>query len=173
MELLAGQTLRAELETHKILSPQRVLEIMNAVCDAVEEAHSRRLIHRDLKPENIFLAATTSGEVVKVLDFGLAKAFAVSTLSNAPTAASLIAGTPHYMAPEQLLGEMANPSWDLWALGVITCEMLTGHRPSLGESLRSTIPSGWQNFFRTALDPDPNRRLRTLRAFRSELQAAL
>lgn len=171
MELLAGRTLRAELDAERTLSAKRTLEILGAVCDAVEEAHERHLIHRDLKPENIFIARTPSGELVKVLDFGLAKVLLASSLSNAPTAASVIAGTPHYMAPEQLMGESASFSWDLWALAVIAHEMLTGQRPSLGAAVAPTF--ALQQFFKKVLDPDPARRLPSVRAFRSELEIAL
>lgn len=172
MELLAGRTLRTELDAEKILPPERTLEILIPVCDAIEEAHGRRLIHRDLKPENIFLVHAPSGEVVKVLDFGLAKLLIVANLSNAPTATAIV-GTPYYMAPEQLMGESPNVSWDLWALAVIAHEMLTGQRPSLGDTPARNAPPRSQQFFKQTLNPDPTRRLGSIQAFRSELQAAL
>src|SRR5215467_889489 len=107
---------------------------------AGEEAHRRQFLHRDIKPENIFLANTPTGEVVKVVDFGLAKALGISTRSDTITAAGAIAGTPCYMAPEQLVGETAGPSSDVWALGVVAYEMLTGAHP-----FGSNTAVGWQS----------------------------
>src|SRR5215467_1061969 len=106
---------------------------------AGEEAHRRQFLHRDLKPENIFLADTPTGEVVKVLDFGLAKALGISSMSSTTTAAGAIAGTPCYMAPEQLFGERSGPASDVWALGVVAYEMLTGAHPFAAETA-----AGWK-----------------------------
>src|SRR5262249_60089955 len=94
MELLWGRTLRAELASSKRLGVYRTMEILEGVSAAIEEAHRRQFLHRDIKPENIFLANTPTGEVVKVLDFGLAKALVISTTTNTLTAAGTIAGTP-------------------------------------------------------------------------------
>src|SRR5262249_16207273 len=88
MELLAGRTLRKERDRAKPLSPERTIQILDGVCAAIEEAHRRKLLHRDLKPENIFLAESPTGEVVKVLDFGLVKALATSIPFDAPTRAA-------------------------------------------------------------------------------------
>jgi serine/threonine-protein kinase len=172
MELLSGQTLRAKLALEKSLSPARTLEIMKGVCSAVAEAHRRRLLHRDLKPENIFITNTPAGEGVKVLDFGLVKAMSLS-MSNVPTAASTIAGTPYYMAPELLAGEPASPASDVWALGVIVYEMLEGTHPfTRGQ------PSEWQNaasslrqeFFRCAFQRDPALRTPSVDEFLAQLE---
>jgi hypothetical protein len=172
MELLKGRTLRTELEANKVLPSARALEILIPVCDAVEEAHDRGIIHRDLKPENIFLAVAGKSETIKVLDFGLAKTIAANK-SNAPTAVTQLAGTPHYMAPEQLMGESPKPSWDLWALSVVACEILTGQRPTLGNPAAGVTEARLQKFFRTALDPNPARRPNSISVLRSELQQAL
>src|SRR5262245_12280947 len=114
MELLSGRTLRSELECSKRLSPERTIEILEGVCAATEEAHRRQFLHRDLT--NIFLADTPTGELVKVLDFGLAKALGISNISSTTTASGGVAGTPWYMAPEQLFGEQCGPPCDIWAL---------------------------------------------------------
>src|SRR5262249_8352362 len=87
MELLAGRTLRTELDRVKSFSPERTVEILEGVCAAIEEAHRCQLLHRDLKPENIFLAQTPTVELVKVLDFGLVKTLVTSIPSAAPTSA--------------------------------------------------------------------------------------
>jgi serine/threonine-protein kinase len=132
MELLEGDTLRQRLARGP-LPPLEALHVLRGVCSALTAAHSRGLVHRDLKPENIFLQRHPNGVVPKVLDFGLAKAFEIgstvrrSTASS--TAAGLLVGTLEYMAPEQVAGDDVNPGWDLWALGVIAYEMLTGAHP--------------------------------------------
>jgi serine/threonine-protein kinase len=96
---------------------------------AVEAAHRRRIVHRDLKPENVILARGDAGEVPKVLDFGLARLLPTGEASEHETATRAVVGTPRYMAPEQLTGGGAGPSWDLWALAVMAFEMLTGEHP--------------------------------------------
>jgi tRNA A-37 threonylcarbamoyl transferase component Bud32 len=193
MELLAGRTLRTELDRTKPLSPKRTIEILDGVCAAIEEAHRRKLLHRDLKPENIFIAQTPTGEVVKVLDFGLVKALATSIRSDAPTraASSVIAGTPYYMAPEQMMGETATEATDVWALGVITYEMLIGAHPFVTGSVaswqkamfkgcftpvrshRQDASQNWQAFFERVFQPEPKHRVGSARIFFAELVLAL
>jgi len=132
MELLVGQNLRQQLLHGGRLPVPRTLEILRGVCAAVEAAHKHGLVHRDLKPENIFLARAQAGDVPKVLDFGVAKLLsqaANSALATADTGDGVLLGTAQYMCPEQLRGELVEPSWDLWALAVITYEMLTGVHP--------------------------------------------
>ncbi len=137
MEYLEGVTLRGYLQQSKRLPIEESVAVAMALCDALEEIHARGIVHRDLKPENIMLAGPVSqaGQVsqnyqVKVLDFGLAKAQALSTVTIAGT----IAGTMAYVAPEQLRGEPLDGRSDLFALGVILQEMLTGERPFQGET---------------------------------------
>jgi tRNA A-37 threonylcarbamoyl transferase component Bud32 len=139
MELLQGATLREELSKHRRLDTVRTLRILRSVCAAVEAAHRRQLIHRDLKPENIFLTRDPSSpgadETAKVLDFGIAKfatgpdQSAETRTLGADTGPGVLLGTPAYMSPEQLLGESVGPHWDLWSLGVVAYEMLTGALP--------------------------------------------
>ncbi|HUE85434.1 MAG TPA: protein kinase [Vicinamibacterales bacterium] len=133
MELLEGETLRQRLAGGLILTPPEALHILRGVCSALSAAHGQGIVHRDLKPENIFLLRHASGVVPKVLDFGLAKTFDVrpsfQRSTGAGTSAGLLVGTLEYMAPEQVAGDDVNPAWDLWALGVITYEMLTGRHP--------------------------------------------
>jgi tRNA A-37 threonylcarbamoyl transferase component Bud32 len=150
MELLEGETLRAALLRAGSLEPARALSVMRAICAAVEAAHGHQMIHRDLKPENIFLCA--SG-VPKVLDFGLAKALE-SPGSALLTEIGTVAGTRPYMAPEHLRGEDASPDWDLWALGVIALEMVTGDLTVTPERLVG-LPAAQRQFFTRALAPDP------------------
>jgi len=193
MELLAGRTLRTELDPAKPFSPKRTIEILDGVCAAIEEAHRRKLLHRDLKPENIFLAQTPTGELVKVLDFGLVKALTTSIRSDDPTraATSVIAGTPYYMAPEQLMGEPASQATDVWALGVIAYEMLIGAHPFVTGSEaswqkaifkgcftsvrahRQDVSPNWQAFFERVFQPEPKQRIGSAGIFLAELLLAL
>src|SRR5262245_25201609 len=191
MELLSGRTLRAELDSSKRLSVERTVKVLDSVCAAIEEAHRRQFLHRDIKPENIFIADTPTGEVVKVLDFGLVKAFGNSNLSSTITAPGRILGTPSYMAPEQLLGERTGPSSDIWALGVVAYEMLTGANPFAAETAarwqkalldgtftpvrvhQPNFPWEAQSVFEAVFQRDPARRTASARSFLSELEIAL
>jgi serine/threonine protein kinase len=139
MEILEGVTLRERLRLEGHLSPNQVMLIARGVCDALSAAHRRHLVHRDLKPENIFLVNIDSGELVKVLDFGLAKFLSNSTQQQTvDTAVGGVLGTLRYMSPEQRRGEQPHHAWDLWALAVVTYEMLTGAYP-----FEETGPSDW------------------------------
>ncbi len=131
MELLEGQTLRQRLAPRAPLDRAEVLDILRGVCSAISAAHMQGLVHRDLKPENIFLQRHDEGVLPKVLDFGLAKAFGAQWPHDRSkgTDAGVLVGTLDYMAPEQAAGDLVSPAWDIWALGVITHEMLTGHHP--------------------------------------------
>ena len=132
MEFLEGPTLRLLLRQERPLPTTRAVEILGGITAAVEAAHRRRLVHRDLKPENVILARGEAGEIPKVLDFGLARLVPHGDLSQLGTATRGIAGTPRYMAPEQMTGGIVDPSWDRWALCVVAYEMLTGIHPFYG-----------------------------------------
>jgi serine/threonine-protein kinase len=130
MELLNGASLEGTLRKEGKLEPRRVLRIMNQVCRSLSEAHSLGLVHRDLKPDNIFLnRAGGEADFVKVLDFGVAKLkdnrYGQATL----TQAGMIFGTPVYMSPEQARAFDIDGRSDIYALGVIMYECLTGKPP--------------------------------------------
>jgi serine/threonine protein kinase len=127
MELVEGQNLRQIIKQQGPLPPATVSEITNQVCAALQAAHQQNVIHRDLKPDNIMVNATISGLRVKVLDFGIAKLRDLST-SNL-TVTGNVMGTPHYMSPEQCLGEEIDSRSDLYSLGVVMYQMLTGSLP--------------------------------------------
>ena len=133
MEYLEGSTLRERLVSAAPLDRSEALHVLRGICSALEAAHSRGLVHRDLKPENILLQQNPTGTVPKILDFGLAKAlpatFSETALTTMATSAGVLVGTREYMAPEQLAGGDVSLGWDVWALGVIAYEMLTGVRP--------------------------------------------
>jgi eukaryotic-like serine/threonine-protein kinase len=190
MELLEGFTMRQRFEQQKNFSPQQILQILGGVCAGLQAAHENGLVHRDLKPENIFLTQSGSGEVAKILDFGLAK-FLVSPINSAAatidTLPGVLMGTPQYMSPDQLSGEAASAAWDVWALAVITYEMLTGMHPfpatSVGQMHHSIIsgrftplsthlpdaPAEWQQFFERALSPKTAARPQSAKEFVSDL----
>ena len=129
MEYLVGPTLRQLLRGEGALPPPRALEILQGIVAAVEAAHRHRIVHRDLKPENVILSRGDTGEVPKVLDFGLARLAPGGGTAEGETDTRGVAGTPRYMAPEQMSGAAVDPSWDRWALAVIAYEMLTGVHP--------------------------------------------
>jgi serine/threonine-protein kinase len=134
MELLQGEDLGARLGRVGRLSPRALVEIMEQVARAVGRAHSAGIVHRDLKPENIFLVNEGDHELVKVLDFGIAKSVAPGFAPSA-TRTGVTMGTPYYMSPEQAEGKReVDQRTDLWALGVIASECLTGIRPFDGET---------------------------------------
>ncbi|HUT78238.1 MAG TPA: protein kinase, partial [Polyangia bacterium] len=141
-ELLEGETLRERLE-HERLSWRRAVEISTAIAEGLASAHGAGIIHRDLKPENIFL--TRDGRV-KILDFGLARVEPVpstgaATLSLTPadTAPGAVLGTVGYMAPEQVRGESAGATSDIFALGCVLFETLTGRRAFKRDTAAETM----------------------------------
>lgn len=131
MELVRGEDLRCALQRDGAMRPSRALRLLGAMCSAVHAAHREGVLHRDLKPENILLV---DGDLpVKVLDFGVAKLVSdrpseVTALGTL-TGAGVIVGTPAYMAPEQLRNQPVDARTDVFTLGVIAYEMLTGDLP--------------------------------------------
>jgi len=129
MEFLRGRALVDELEQQRQIPPQRCLEIIAPVCEVLAEAHAAGLVHRDIKPENIFLQDTAQGERVKVLDFGIAKLVGEAVTQENLTADGWVLGTPAYMAPERISPRDLDGKADVYSLGVMLFEMLTGKRP--------------------------------------------
>src|SRR5687768_3585647 len=171
MELVRGQDLRRLLQREGHLEPDRAAEILASVCAGVEAAHRQGVLHRDLKPENILLPE--SDGAARVLDFGMGD--------------GLIAGTPAYMSPEQLRGQATDGRTDVFSLGVIAYEMLTGELPfgrgSFGEVALAqargvrpppgAIAPGVDRAIRAALDADVDRRPPSPQALAHMLSAAL
>jgi serine/threonine-protein kinase len=128
MELLEGRTLHRALRDETVLPPQRTLHIARQVCRSLREAHSMGVIHRDLKPANIYLVRHgDENDFAKVLDFGLVKD--IGEGGEELTQTGLFMGSPKYMSPEQIRGEKVDGRCDIYALGVIMYEMLTGKVP--------------------------------------------
>ncbi|WNG23765.1 protein kinase [Cystobacter fuscus] len=135
MEYLEGSPLDVLLQARAPLPLPEALALLCEVLDALSAAHAVGVIHRDLKPSNIFVARQSNGtESIKVLDFGLAKRSTAPQGSTAQTHSDVVVGTPQYMAPEQALCEAVSPQTDLYAVGVIAFELLTGQRPFTGRS---------------------------------------
>ena len=145
MPLLEGHTLATRLKKGA-LPLEQALAIAAEIADALDKAHRHGILHRDLKPANVMLTRTGA----KLLDFGLAKLrvpgspIALSGTHTAPdagTAEGTILGTLHYMAPEQVEGKEADARSDLWALGAVLHEMVTGAKPFRGATSASVIGS--------------------------------
>jgi serine/threonine-protein kinase len=131
MEHLEGRDLRAALASTTRLAIADVVTIVAQVGKALTHAHRRGVVHRDIKPENIFLCDHGGELFVKLLDFGIAKAAAQASATDTGT----VIGTPPYMSPEQLVGQKLDSRTDLWSLGVVAYEALTGRLPFEGDNV--------------------------------------
>ena len=165
MQLLEGRPLSEELSDAPAQGIDRVLRIVDAVASVLETAHQLGVVHRDIKPENVFLHVSPDGEVVKVLDFGIAK---VMDGPRAPevsgiTIAGTMIGTPAYMAPERFEAESAEvgPPSDVYALGVLAYRLLAGRLPFRGTfaevamshlSVTAAVPSAFRSEVTAAAD---------------------
>jgi hypothetical protein len=135
MEYVAGCTLRQWVDRQRDdgpwKPPHNAALVAIQVCAALQQAHARGIVHRDIKPENILLTGTGNGHRVKVTDFGLARRV------DAP--GSDLSGTPGYISPEQLAGAAPDRRADIFSVGVVLYEMLTGHHPFIGSSHAETL----------------------------------
>lgn len=129
MELVEGRSLRSIIKRRGPLSPLTVAEILGQVCDALDEAHRNNMVHRDIKPDNIIVNTSPGGLRVKVLDFGIAKLHNISAEMINLTATGSVMGTPQYMSPEQCMDEELDGRSDIYSLGIVLYETLTGRVP--------------------------------------------
>jgi serine/threonine protein kinase len=141
MELLNGYPLTNELRRKGRLSAKRCTEIIVPVCDVLAKAHSEGIIHRDIKPDNIFLHQEDGVEIVKVVDFGIAKLQreTQSFDQNSITATGEILGTPTYMSPERLLNKDFDGKADVYSVGIVLYQMLCGETPFKSSDIWTTI----------------------------------
>lgn len=139
MELVEGQSLRDLIGESGKMNYLRVVNIVRQVCGAVEAAHQSGVIHRDLKPDNILIEAAQGVECVKVLDFGIAKLRETNRTDSFLTQAGMIIGTPQYMSPEQCQGKQLDPRSDVYSIGILMYEMLSGEVPFDGETTLQVV----------------------------------
>jgi serine/threonine-protein kinase len=132
MEFVPGEDLRGLLKRERKLSADRMVSLMTGIAGGVDSAHKAGVFHRDLKPENILLPESGTGP--KVVDFGVAKLTTSGPGGGHLTTSGTIVGTPAYMAPEQLRGDAVDGRADVFSLGVMSYEMLTGNLPYGGGS---------------------------------------
>ncbi len=184
MELVAGETLRSKLDREPVLPIAEALDIADQVAQGLESAHAQKVVHRDIKPQNILIAEDGT---VKVTDFGIAYAATSGTLVNTGS----LLGTVQYLSPEQARGKIVGPQSDLYSLGIVLFEMLTGKLPFEADSpigvaikhlqdeapevttLRPDIPGPVAKIVRRALSKDPAERYQTAQAMRQDIQRAL
>lgn len=184
MEYFSGTNLKEHLKRSGPLSLLGAYQILSQICAGLEVAHSQGVVHRDLKAQNVMIAP--SGQI-KIIDFGLAR----SAHLEGMTATGLIMGTPEYMAPEQVSGKHVDERADIYALGVILFEMLTGRVPFSGDSaiavgfqqlkdpppspssINPQIPEEVERIILKALEKEPIRRYRTVDEMRKDFESAL
>jgi predicted Ser/Thr protein kinase len=130
MEFIEGTTLHELLAEKRVLATEEVLQLTRQICRGLDYAHSNGIVHRDIKPANIMI---TGNGTVKIMDFGIAKS------GGQVTNTGQVLGTPNYMAPEQVKGRQLDGRSDLFSLGVILYEMLTGEKPFVGQNVTTII----------------------------------
>ena len=180
MEYVEGESLRQLLKT-KHLTPTEALAIVAPVCDALQCAHDRGIVHRDIKPENLLIDRSGT---VKIADFGIARMMdeagateGESGLTESRVAAPTLAtGTPDYAAPEQLACAATDHRADIYSLGVVLYEMLTGERPGadtvVAPSRHAQVGTGIDTMVLQALAKEPQQRFATVGEFRRRIQQA-
>ncbi len=183
MEFVDGTDLKSLLGTRGRFSPKDAIAVMKQVCEGLQAAHTEDVIHRDLKPQNILIGRDHR---VRIVDFGLARSFDHTGITRTGT----VLGTPHYMAPEQALGGQSDARSDIFALGVVFYELLTGELPFPAEnmiesflartrdrarpihSIDSSIPQWLARIVMRCLDREPGRRYQNAQELLEELNAA-
>jgi serine/threonine-protein kinase len=184
MEYVDGETV-AELLQGEKLKPEVVIGLVSQIAAAIDYAHAEGVVHRDIKPSNVIVYA---GEKVKVTDFGIAK-----LMDADATHSGLMMGTPSYMSPEQAMGEDLDGSTDIFSLGVVAFEMLSGQQPFPGNNVTSILyklvhsdpihpdnlevlgllPDKWHEVFSRVLAKSPSDRYPTAAAFVQDLELCL
>jgi serine/threonine protein kinase len=199
MEYLSGRDLAAELTETRTIAPERAVRIALQMCRALAVAHARGVVHRDLKPENVFLHVTEErDEIVKIVDFGIAQLKGKEDAETGEprkrrlTRTGMIFGTPEYMSPEQAKGTAVDLRSDIYSLGVILYEMVTGTVPFTGTTFMAvltahltqptppmdaiapdvTISNELEQAIMRSLEKDPEQRFQSMRELATALQSA-
>jgi serine/threonine protein kinase len=190
MEHLEGESLLKVLRSGRPLSPEEAVDLVGQLAAALSAAHRSNIVHRDVKPGNVMLVTERGRRVVKLLDFGIARSFGGTTQL---TATGTAIGTPEYMSPEQVLGQPIDHRSDLYAVGVILMNLLTGRPLFVGESAvsiayhhvhtqpepltrqRPDLPhaAALEHIISRCLAKDPNDRFQDAEQLRLALEAAL
>lgn len=184
MEYVKGKTLKQYINEFAPLSPARSVHIMKQLTSAISNAHENQIIHRDVKPQNVLIDEQGN---VKVTDFGIATMISATTL----TKTNSVLGTVHYLSPEQARGGAATKKSDIYALGIVLYELLTGELPFSGESAVSialkhlqsdtpsvrdfdaSIPQALENVILKATAKDPNHRYDSVEEMEKDLETVL
>jgi len=181
MEYVEGDNLKNLIRAQGTISPERAMQIAQQISDALQHAHENNIVHRDIKPQNILI--TREGRA-KLTDFGIAKEATTATLTQTDT----IVGSVHYISPEQARGETAGPRSDIYSLGIVLYEMVTGVLPFQGEtpigvalkhiqevpprpsSLNSSVTPRLENIIARAMAKNSVERYETARQLSQELE---
>ncbi len=184
MEHVKGKTLKQYIQQYAPVEQYNAVEIMNQLTSAISHAHENGIIHRDIKPQNILV---DDYGTVKVTDFGIAMALSSTTI----TQTNSLLGSVHYLSPEQARGSLATKKSDVYALGIVMFELLTGRLPFSGESAVSialkhlqsetpspkrwnpTLPQSMENVVLKAMAKDPFHRFASVDEMQSDLMTAL
>jgi eukaryotic-like serine/threonine-protein kinase len=184
MEHVNGQTLKQYIQTHSPVPIEKALSIMEQITSAISHAHQNHIIHRDIKPQNILLDKNGN---VKITDFGIAMALSATSI----TQTNSVLGSVHYLSPEQARGGVANHQSDIYSLGIVMFELLTGRLPFSGESAvsialkhlqsetpslrrwNSNIPQSVENIVLKATAKDPFHRYESVEAMEADIQTSL
>ncbi|MGA9225367.1 MAG: Stk1 family PASTA domain-containing Ser/Thr kinase, partial [Mesobacillus sp.] len=184
MEYVDGQTLKQYIQQHAPVPVQDALDIMKQLTSAISHAHNNHIVHRDIKPHNILV---DSNGTVKITDFGIAMALSATSI----TQTNSVLGSVHYLSPEQARGGMANKKSDIYSIGIVMFELLTGRLPFSGESAVSIalkhlqsetpslkrwnpqIPQSVENIVLKATAKDPFHRYDNVDEMEDDLRTAL
>lgn len=184
MEYVEGQTLKQYIQQNSPLQVEKTIEIMNQLTSAITHAHQNHIVHRDIKPQNILVDRFSN---VKITDFGIAMALSATSI----TQTNSVLGSVHYLSPEQARGGMANKKSDIYSLGIVMFELLTGRLPFSGESAVSialkhlqsetpsvrrwnpTIPQSVENIVLKATAKDSFHRYNSVEEMELDLRTAL